>query len=323
MTTFRQPTRVPPRTTGGVRRRRANASFYNFGGFGSDRIKHVFTKVGYVVESIAPQAGGQHTYIECRTDPEDEDVKVQIGEAGTDQGGYIALGDADGVTQVIVNTSGSAAPRQNLYTLTGNTTLNTYVKNMVVSMNTSANTTITLQADADDFKEGTWIGFQDISGCTAQYNITIDPNSANSGLNINGSASPVTLIRRDYGYGEVRIARKNQATKNWFTSGGNSDVDYEHVSAGTTNTTMTYPDSGVTCNTSGGTVAITLPDATLYEGRMIALKKTTGDANFVKIVAKSGQTIEGSAFTQSNLSRRGYVIYSDGSDWWYVGGAST
>ena len=121
----------------------------------------------------------------------------------------------------------------------------------------------------------------------------------------------------------MRIARKSQVEKNWFTSGGNSDVDYEHISGGGSNTVMVYPDSSATINTSGGLRKITLPDATLYEGRMISVKKTTGDSNFMKIAAIGGQTIEGSAFTQSNLSRRGYVIMSDGSDWWYVGGAAT
>lgn len=74
-------------------------------------------------------------------------------------------------------------------------------------------------------------------------------------------------------------------------------------------------------NTSSGSVNVVLPTAggnPSAVGAQIAFKKISSDANFVNLVAASGQTIDGGATASFNQQFTTLTLESDGTNWWIV-----
>lgn len=68
------------------------------------------------------------------------------------------------------------------------------------------------------------------------------------------------------------------------------------------------------CDATGGSFAITLPDAAVWKHRMIAIKKTTA-ANTVTVDTTSSQTIDGAATKAFTAQYDGLTVVSDGVNW--------
>jgi hypothetical protein len=218
------------------------------------------------------------------------------------------------------DTTGLRSAEYNDTTVSSNTTLANSVKNEFVSVNQSASVVVNLAALANTFKKGTWIGLQDVSGNASNWNISVDPNNASSGLTLDGGTGSKVLIAKDYGTAYVRLLDDGSGALDWFSEAPSSEPLPTSAGEVNTNTTMVYPETFVAVNTAASDVQITLPDAAKYTGKPVYVKKITGDANTITIVAAVGQTIDGAANTSSNAANIGFVIVSDGgTGWWQVG----
>lgn len=86
---------------------------------------------------------------------------------------------------------------------------------------------------------------------------------------------------------------------------------------------LVITNSVLLCNTSGGDITVTLPDAsTAYDdtytaGQKFTIKKTTADVNSVIIQALAGQAIDNSGVTLSGAYTT-VTIISDGTNWWTI-----
>jgi hypothetical protein len=72
----------------------------------------------------------------------------------------------------------------------------------------------------------------------------------------------------------------------------------------------------VRVDTSGGLVAITLPDATANDGGKITVKKTTTDSNTLRVSRSGSDTVEGATQLDLTASRAYATLVSDGSSDW-------
>lgn len=63
----------------------------------------------------------------------------------------------------------------------------------------------------------------------------------------------------------------------------------------TANTTITSDDHTVLCDTTAGSITVTLPDSAAVRGRSFIVKKISADANTVTVDGLGSQTIDGSA----------------------------
>lgn len=71
------------------------------------------------------------------------------------------------------------------------------------------------------------------------------------------------------------------------------------------------------CDTTGGPVTVTLPSAAASAGTMFKVKRTTGGANALNIVATTGN-IDGTATVSIATQYTCLQIVSDGDNWWIV-----
>jgi hypothetical protein len=96
---------------------------------------------------------------------------------------------------------------------------------------------------------------------------------------------------------------------NWLASGNIVNVN--------TNYQVTNEDWMMVCNTSGGNITITLPNATTNKGKMFLIKKISSSHSV--IIATDGGTIDGSA-THSFNQNNGYdELVSDGTNYLIIG----
>lgn len=83
----------------------------------------------------------------------------------------------------------------------------------------------------------------------------------------------------------------------------------------TTNTSITGNDYTIRADTSSNTLSITLPDATLMQGRVFVVKKVSGDTRKVTINTTSSQTIDGSLSADIELPWQSLMLQSNGTNW--------
>ena len=324
--------------------RRANASFQNFGGSGSETINHVFTATGIEIESKVPAAGVSE-FIVVRNDLSDTSDQVIIGTSSIDagfitfadvdgnvgislgsdeKGGRIVLSDNTGVTGVVIGPTGVDSPLINDTIVSSNSTLGNTITNREITVNFSSAGTITLAANADEWQAGTFLIFQDISGNASANPVSIDPNNGATGLTLDGGTVAKELITSDYGTAKVVLVRSNTSSNSteWYSETQQSQrgVDAGEVN---TNTVLSFPQTSVSVNTSAAAlVQITLPDASNYVGETVLIKKVTTDSNTLSIVPPSGQFLEGvNTAVNATASKQGYTIVSNGNTGWWIVGA--
>lgn len=89
-------------------------------------------------------------------------------------------------------------------------------------------------------------------------------------------------------------------------------------------TSLTVDDSLVIGDTdTGGSFALTLPDATALPGNIIRIKANNTLGNSLTVNTTLGQTIDGSSSVVLSQAYDYLVVMSDGSDWWIESNKST
>jgi PKD repeat protein len=78
---------------------------------------------------------------------------------------------------------------------------------------------------------------------------------------------------------------------------------------------MLDDDGFVLADCSGGSITITLPDATHVQGRQLFIKRTSAGGNNVTVAAKAGQFIDGAGSVILRKRYDGVRVVSDGSNW--------
>lgn len=85
---------------------------------------------------------------------------------------------------------------------------------------------------------------------------------------------------------------------------------------------FTFPndpyDGVVLANATSGNLAITLPNAIQFPGRILAVKKTDNSVNTVTAAGIGGQTIEGAASVVLSTQYQTVIIISNGQNWFKI-----
>ena len=93
----------------------------------------------------------------------------------------------------------------------------------------------------------------------------------------------------------------------------------KRIATVTTNTTLSSTHRHVICDTSGGSVTITLPAVATSTGYEYYIKKETTDANTVTIDANLSETIDGQTTWVLNFPRACMHLICDGDEWHIMG----
>lgn len=95
---------------------------------------------------------------------------------------------------------------------------------------------------------------------------------------------------------------------------------YKQRVAKTAAYTADLDDQVITCNSTGGAFAVTLPSAALFAPsgatRELTIVKTDASANAVTITAAGSDLIQGSATQTLDVRYDSMTLYSDGSGWY-------
>lgn len=77
----------------------------------------------------------------------------------------------------------------------------------------------------------------------------------------------------------------------------------------------------VLCNPTGGAFTVSLPRLTPRDsGRHICVKNASSSLNVISVMAAPGQTTDGVSGYAINGAYDSVWLFSDGSNWWRVGG---
>jgi len=97
--------------------------------------------------------------------------------------------------------------------------------------------------------------------------------------------------------------------------GAEGGANIGNISTITSNTTLTTAHYVVLCNTTSGTITVTLPAATNNSRRIYNIKKTDSTGNSITIDGNASETIDGTLTKSLNLQYESLTIICDGSNW--------
>lgn len=103
----------------------------------------------------------------------------------------------------------------------------------------------------------------------------------------------------------VDVLRRHAVQINWATGQDTQPL--------TSSGTVAY--DVVTANASAGAVSCTLPPAADWYDRTIRIKKMDGSGNLVKVLAQSGETIDGTATVGISVQYTCLQLMSTGTAW--------
>lgn len=117
--------------------------------------------------------------------------------------------------------------------------------------------------------------------------------------------------------GSSRLATLTTLQTLLQTQGNNQILNIKTVSAGTYQ--ILSSDATVLIDTTAGSLATTLPDATLNEGIVLTVKKIVS-ANTVTVQTLLSQTIDGVTTNVLGAASLSFItVQSDGSNWHIIG----
>lgn len=197
-----------------------------------------------------------------------------------------------------------------------NTTIRSDYVNVRYGVRTNATSAVTITLPAfDRLVSGDWINFYDISGNAGSKNVTINPDNANTGFTINGSASNTTIIDTNWAeatlyydfYGNWRLIQDLEVHTNVLSCTGNYTIP-----APAAPYTLVVGNQGVSVNT------ITLPLASTSAGKTIKIvSNATGNSVFSNVVPSGSDTIGKSQTSYPVFGTDAVELTSDGvSIWW-------
>lgn len=96
------------------------------------------------------------------------------------------------------------------------------------------------------------------------------------------------------------------------------DVSEALTTALTSNTTLTRSHRTVLCDSSGGTLTVTLPAAANAKYQIYDIKKTDTSGVSVLIDGNAAETIDGDATKSLNLQNESITIQSNGTSWYII-----
>lgn len=209
---------------------------------------------------------------------------------------------------------------------------NNYVR--VVGQNAlSADYTLTLPA-----KTGTLATIDDITGGGASPATLVTINEFTNGVEfVAGASTTLTLGSAETGNGHIVafdgvIQFQSQysitgasvtftqpipvgVNKVQIIRGLGSSATAAPTNTKTSSYVATVSDYTIRCNASSGVLTVSLPDATLYVGKLYVIKKIDSSANFVVIDPFGTQTIDGNLTVSITTQYQSLTLQSNGSTW--------
>jgi hypothetical protein len=96
---------------------------------------------------------------------------------------------------------------------------------------------------------------------------------------------------------------------------GNATSAIHGVTSVSTTYTVQATDTVLICNATSAGFAVTLPDATTCNGRVLSFVALTGSGHAVTLTPHAGQTVNGFGSFSFNINNWAAPIVSDGSNW--------
>jgi len=144
-----------------------------------------------------------------------------------------------------------------------------------------------------------------------------DPRlSRNVRVHTRGEDDAPPLIRDDFGRRSISTDGSLQVVNGKLTvNSGSLGLGILATKTVTAAYTLTLSDDVVLADTTSGAFSLSLPKASLAEGKVYHLKKVSADASDMTIDAFSSETIDGATTQATPFQYVSFMIVCDGTEW--------
>lgn len=96
-----------------------------------------------------------------------------------------------------------------------------------------------------------------------------------------------------------------------------------NITSISSNYTTSGNDTVILCDTSSNSITVTIASSNVQQGRSIIIKDSAGNAlsNNITIQTEGSETIDGQSSQTIGSDHGASFMFSDGSDWFIVGGS--